>query len=179
MIQLRPTIVTSLLTAALLCAPDVGHRVFAETLLLPGMQAEANDKTVKEILAVFERAEQAVKNRDIEGVMALYSKQYDYHGLKKSDIRKIWVNLFDNYKEIDSTHLFSRIASAGPGEAVEVTCSGGVRAVSTTSKLRIPLDSWYDEIHYLEKEDGSWKIRGNRGESSKVLPFGTAPHPLF
>jgi ketosteroid isomerase-like protein len=179
MIRLWPSTVTGIITAALLCAPNIGSGVFAETRLLPGMQAEANDKTVKEILAVFERAEQAVKNHDLEGVMAVYSKRYNYHGLKKPDIRKIWTNLFDNYKEIESTHLFSRIVPAGAGDIIEVTCSGGVRGVSKTGNLRVPIDSWYDEIHYMTKEDGTWKIRGNLGDAQTVLPFGTAPHPLF
>jgi hypothetical protein len=179
MMRRWPATVISLFTAALLCAPGIGPRVSAETLLLPGTQEEANDKTVKEMLAVFERADQAVRNRDIEGVMAVYSKQYNYHGLKKPDIRKVWMDLFDNYKEIESTHLFSRIVSVGPGDAVEITCSGGVRAVSKISNLRVPIDSWYGEVHYMVKEDGTWKIRGNLGDAQTVLPFGTAPHPLF
>ena len=177
--RLRPAITISLFSATLLCAPNVMPVVFAETLLLPGTQAEADDKAVKELLAVFARAEQAVKNRDIEGVMALYSTQYNYHGLKQPDIRKIWTNLFDNYKEIESTHLFSRIVAVGPGKSVEITCSGGVRAVSKTGNLRVPIDSWYGEVHYMVREDGAWKIRGNLGDVQTVLPFGTAPHPLF
>lgn len=179
MTRLRPALVISLISATFFCAPNVTTGVFAETHLLPGTQAEADDKTVKELLAVFERAEQAVKNRDIEGVMAVYSKQYDYHGLKKPDIRKIWANLFDSYKEIESTHLFSRIVSVGPGGSVEITCSGGVRGVSKTGNLRVPIDSWYGEVHYMVREDGTWKIRGNLGDAQTVLPFGTAPHPLF
>lgn len=175
MTRMWPAIVSSLLVAILCCVPPV----FAETLLLPGMQPEAKEQTVKEILAVFERAEQAVKNRDIEGVMALYSKQYNYHGLKRADVRKLWMDLFEHYKQIESTHLFSRIVPAGAGDIIEITCSGGVRAVSTNSNLRVPIDSWYGEIHYLVKEDGTWKIRGNVGDVQTVLPFGTAPHPLF
>jgi len=177
--RLRPALVISLLATAFCCAPNVMPQAVAETLLLPGTEAEADEKTVKELLAVFERADQAVKNRDIEGVMALYSKQYNYHGLKKPDIRKIWADLFDNYKEIESTHLFSRIVPVGPGESVEITCSGGVRAVSKISNLRVPIDSWYGEVHYMVKENGTWKIRGNLGDVQTILPFGTAPHPLF
>jgi len=179
MMRRRPAIAIGLITAALVCAPDAVSPVLAETLLLPGTQAEASEKIVKEILAVFERADKAVKNRDIEGVMAVYSKQYNNHGLKKSDIREIWMDLFDNYKEIESTHLFSRIVSVGPGDAVEITCSGGVRAVSKISNLRVPIDSWYGEVHFMVREDGTWKIRGNLGDVQTVLPFGTAPHPLF
>jgi len=51
--------------------------------------------------------------------------------------------------------------------------------VSDTTQLRVPLDSWYGEIHYLAQEDGTWRIRGNVGESPAVLPFGTALYPLF
>ena len=179
MIRRRQAISAGLMTAALVCTPDAAPRVLADTRLLPGTQAEASDKTVKEILTVFERADQAVRNRDIEGVMAVYSKQYNYHGLKQSDIRKIWMDLFDNYKDIESTHLFSRIVPVGPGGSVEITCSGDVRAVSKISNLRVPIDSWYGEVHYMVKEDGIWKIRGNLGDVQAVLPFGTAPHPLF
>ncbi|HSF66250.1 MAG TPA: hypothetical protein VLA67_02360 [Nitrospiraceae bacterium] len=30
-----------------------------------------------------------------------------------------------------------------------------------------------------EDQGGVWRIRGNAGETPRVLPFGTAPHPLF
>jgi hypothetical protein len=46
--------------------------------------------------------------------------------------------------------------------------------------LRSPIDSWYEEIHYLRKENGRWRIVSNMGgESVPVLQFGVAPHPLF
>ncbi|HEX9742378.1 MAG TPA: hypothetical protein VGA17_06270 [Nitrospiraceae bacterium] len=177
-----PALAIRLMAAALFCLADNLPPGFAETRLLPGIQAEADEQTVKELLAVFERADKAVRNRDLEGVMAVYSKQYNYHGLKKSDIRKVWMDLFDSYEDIDSTHLFSRISrivSVGPGDNVEITCSGSVHAVSKISRLRVPIDSWYGEVHYMVKEDGTWKIRGNLGDIQTVLPFGTAPHPLF
>ena len=28
-------------------------------------------------------------------------------------------------------------------------------------------------------EDGQWRIRGNVGDSPRLMPFGTSPHPLF
>jgi hypothetical protein len=174
MMRRRPALAILLIAAALFISE--WRQAPAGTILLPGTQAETDENTVKELLAVFERADQAVKNRDIEGVMALYSRQYNYHGLKQPEIRKIWANLFDNYREIESTHLFSRIVSVGPGGSVEITCSGGVRG---TGNLRVPIDSWYGEVHYMVREDGTWKIRGNLGDAQTVLPFGTAPHPLF
>jgi ketosteroid isomerase-like protein len=179
MTRWRPAVALGLMTAALALTAGSLPPAGAGTVLVPGAQAETDEKTVTELLAVFDQAEQAVKTRDLDGVMALYSEKYNYHGLKKSDIRKIWKDLFDNYKDIESTHLFTRIVSVGPGGSVEITCSGNVRAVSKTGNLRVPVDSWYGEVHYLVKEGGAWKIRGNLGDVQTVLPFGTAPHPLF
>lgn len=160
----------------------VGLGTAQAKIVVPANAAiETDDATVTSVVAMFERAEQAVKAHDLETLLSLYSSQYNYHGLKKDDVRKIWKGLFDEYKEIASTHLFSKIAKVGSGSqaVVEVTCTGHLWAVSKTSKLYVPIDSWHEEVHFLVFEDGAWRIRGNVGESPRVLPFGTAPHPLF
>lgn len=131
--------------------------------------------------SVTEVDEATVKAHDLEKVMAVYSPQYNYHGLKKNDLRKIWKELFDEYQEIAGTHLFTKMSKVGSGRdaVLEVTCTGHLWARSKTSGLYVPIDSWHEEVHYLGLEDGTWRIRGNVGESPRVLPFGTAPHPLF
>ena len=153
-----------------------------KTQLLPGGIQEVDPDTLKELLSTFEQAEQALKTRDLDGIMALYSDDYLYHGLKKVDVRKIWKQLFDHYKELEDFHTFSIIRTGGsPGKlAVEMTCSGVIWGTSKDTTLRSPVDSWYEEIHYLRKENGRWRIVGNMGgESIPVLQFGVAPHPLF
>ncbi|MBX3327732.1 MAG: hypothetical protein KF682_17695, partial [Nitrospira sp.] len=79
------------------------------------------------------------------------------------------------------THLFTKMTKVGAGRdaVLETTCTGHLWARSKTSGLYVPIDSWYEEIHYLVHEEGAWRLRGNLGESPRVLPFGTAPHPLF
>lgn len=146
-----------------------------------GSVIEVDQATLKAVLGAFEQAEEAIKAHDLDKVMGMYSSHYNYHGLKKDDIRKIWKELFDEYQEIASTHLFTKIAKVGAGRdaVLEVTCTGHLWAKSKTSGLYVPIDSWYEEIHYLVLEDGAWRLRGNLGESPRVLPFGTAPHPLF
>ena len=146
-----------------------------------GSVIEVDGATLKAVVGTFEQAEEAIKSHDLEKVMAIYSAQYNYHGLKKDDLWKIWKELFDEYQEIASTHLFTKMAKVGSGRdaVLEVTCTGHLWARSKTSGLYVPIDSWYEEIHYLVLEDGAWRIRGNVGESPRVLPFGTAPHPLF
>lgn len=153
-----------------------------KTQLLPGGIQEVDSETLKELLSTFEKAEQAMQARDLDAIMALYSDEYVYHGLKKADVRKIWKQLFDNYKELESVHTFSVVRMAGTGGKLiaEMTCSGVVWGTSKETTLRSPVDSWYEEIHYLRKENGRWRIVGNMGgESIPVLQFGVAPHPLF
>ncbi len=149
--------------------------------ILPGTTLEADEETVKAILATFERAEEALKARDIDGIMAVYSNDYNYHGLSKADVRRIWESLFANHRDLSTTHLFSRIIVTGPKNALiaEVTCNGVLLARSEVMVGKTAIDSWYGEIHYLGKENGAWRIRGNSGERARALQFGTAPHPLF
>jgi hypothetical protein len=144
-------------------------------------EIEVDVATLKAVVGAFDQAEEAIKAHDLEKVMAIYSPEYNYHGLKKDDIRKIWKDLFDEYQEIASTHLFTKMAKVGSGRdaVLEVTCTGHLWARSKTTGLYVPIDSWYEEVHYLVFEDGTWRLRGNVGESPRVLPFGTAPHPLF
>jgi hypothetical protein len=155
--------------------------VQAKIVVPPGSVIEVDEATVSAVVSLFERAEQAIKAHDLEMVMAVYSSQYNYHGLKKDDIRKVWKELFDEYGEIASTHLLTKFTKVGSGSnaVLEVTCTGHLWAVSKTSGLYVPIDSWHEEVHYLVLEGDGWRIRGNVGESPRVLPFGTAPHPLF
>ncbi len=153
----------------------------AEMQVLPGAAADLDQATVNDVLATFQRAEKALHARDVDGMMALYSEQYDYHGLKKADMRKVWTNLFDEFQELSDTHHFSRFIKVGSGAKtiIEVTCTGSLSGLSKTSGLRVPIDSWYEEVHYMTFEDGQWRIRGNVGDAPRVMPFGTSPHPLF
>ena len=68
---------------------------------------------------------------------------------------------------------------SGSNAIIEMTCTGSVSGLSKTSGLRVPIDSWHEEVHYLTGEGGVWRIRGNAGDRLRILSFGTAPHPLF
>lgn len=173
--------VTALFMCFSLALTGSGDMAQAKIVVPAGSVIEVDEATVKSVVAVFERAEQAVKAHDLDTVMAVYSQQYNYHGLKKDDIRKVWKDLFDEYQEIASTHLLSKFAKVGSGSqtVLEVTCTGHLWARSKTSGLYVPIDSWHEEVHYLVMEEGVWRIRGNLGDVPHMLPFGTSPHPLF
>ena len=153
----------------------------ATTSIQKSAVVEVDQATVNQILDVFHKAESAIAREDLDGIMALYATQYNYHGLKQADIRKVWFDLFEEYRDLSEVHFFVKIATVGSGSnaIIEVTCTGSLSGRSKTSGLRVPIDSWYEEVHYLTLEGGVWRIRGNAGDTPRVLPFGTAPHPLF
>jgi hypothetical protein len=158
-----------------------GTTGYADTLLQTGAVVEVDRTTVNQIMDVFHKADAAIAVGNLDGVMALHATQYNYHGLKQADIGRIWSDLFKEYRDLRGVHFFSKIAKVGSGSnaIVEVTCTGSLSGLSKTSGLRVPIDSWYEEVHFLTLEGGAWRIRGNAGETPRVLPFGTAPHPLF
>jgi hypothetical protein len=153
----------------------------ATTSIQKSAVVEVDQATVNQILDVFHKAESAIDRGDLDGIMALYATQYNYHGLKQADVRKIWFDLFEEYRDLSDVHFFSKITKVGSGSnaIIEITCTGNLSGFSKTSGLRVPIDSWYEEVHDLTLEGGVWHIRGNAGDRPRVLPFGTAPHPLF
>jgi len=156
--------------------------VIAKTQVISTTEQEVDRETMGELLAVFEQAERAMQSHDLDGIMGIYADQYAYHGLKKSDIEAIWSKLFEHYKELESVHTFSAIRRGGSvGKfTVEITCTGVIWGTSKQTSLRTPIDSWYEEIHYLTKENGRWQIIGHAGgEVEPPIQFGIAPHPLF
>jgi hypothetical protein len=94
------------LVGGLLMVTLTGSPATAEMQLLPGAAADLDQATVDEVLATFRQAEQALRAGDVDGIMALYSEQYNYHGLKKTDMRKVWINLFDEFRELSDTPSF-------------------------------------------------------------------------
>lgn len=153
----------------------------AEVQMLHESSPELDKATIETVMTMFRHADEALQARDVDGLMGIYSEQYNYHGLKKADMRKIWNNLFDEFKELSNVHHLSRFAKVGSGSQtiVEVTCTGNLSGLSKTGGLRVPIDSWYEEVHYLTFEDGQWRIRGNIDDQPRIMPFGTSPHPLF
>ena len=157
------------------------------TLLVEGKKITGQKRlpghsVVTGLLASFERAESALKKEDIDALMQFYAPSYDYHGLKEDDVRRIWGEVFQHYKALESLHLFSDIKVSQVNNVLraEVTCTGGLYGTDEHSGDRVTLDSWFREVHYLVKEGDAWRFLGNAGEVPAGAPFASAPHhPLF
>jgi hypothetical protein len=160
--------------------PDatVSHR--SRTVMDPA--AIRADPLVQGIIASFDRAERALQQQDLPSMMEFYAPSYNYHGLRVDAVHRIWGEVFEHYRELSSTHLFSAINVIGEGNdlRVEVTCTGGLYGTEVATKKRITLDSWFQEVHFLVKEKDGWRFLGNKGDAPTATPFSSSPHhPLF
>lgn len=147
-----------------------------------GGAAAAADPLVAELISAFDRTEHAVKKQDLEGLLRLYAPTFNYHGLTVDGVRRIWGEVFEYYRAVSSTHLFSDIKIIHEKGQVhaEVACTGGLYGTDRKTGKAITLDSWFREVHYLVKEEGQWRLLGNRGDAPTSLPFSSVPHhPLF
>ena len=148
----------------------------------PGVGADADQPIIKELVAAFNEAEKAVKKADLDTLMKFYATTYNYHGLKRSDVRRVWEEVFLHYRDISSSHLFTElklVQTEGAGKAY-VTCTGGLYGTEIQTGKPIIIDSWVREVHYLVKEEGRWRFLGNAGVAAGHVPMGSAPHhPLF
>ena len=144
--------------------------------------ADADRAVALELAAAFDRAEKAVQHGDLESLMLFYEKDYNYHGLKRSDVHRVWAEVFSHYREINSTHLFTelKVVHAGSVTKAFVTCTGGLYGTDKESGKPVTIDSWVGEVHYLVKEGNAWKFLGNVGGALADVPATSAPHhPLF
>ncbi|MDH4155585.1 MAG: hypothetical protein OEV01_17575 [Nitrospira sp.] len=163
-------------------------QVLPETVLLvegkkiSGHKSLLRHPVVKGVVAAFERAESALVKEDVDALMQFYASTYDYHGLKAADVRRVWGEVFEHYKALESLHLFSdiKVLNVDGKLRVEVTCTGGLYGTDEQSGKRVTLDSWFREVHYLVKDGENWRFLGNAGDVPAAAPFASAPHhPLF
>lgn len=156
--------------------------VTREGQTIRGAKAVQADPTVKEVLLAFQRAERALENQDRPSLMQFYASDYNYHGLHLADVERIWGEVFDHYRALSSTHLFSdmKVLQSEEGTRVELTCTGGLYGTELQSGARVTLDSWFQEVHYLVRDKQGWRFLGNRGNAPRSAPFSSSPHhPLF
>jgi hypothetical protein len=171
-----------LMLAGMLLVSQCHHPVpsSAAVEIAPGSALPAD--VVKELVAAFDRAEAAVQHADLDALMPFYEQGYNYHGLKRSDVRRIWTEVFSHYGEITSRHVFTELKLVRDGSRTKayVTCTGGLYGIDKGSGKPVTIDSWTGEVHHLVKGEGTWKFLGNVGEALPEVPATSAPHhPLF
>jgi len=180
----RVSIVTIVILAVLFITPRWHHPAPAAAVVeaAAGTVSKADQAALNEIVASFDRAESAVQQQELDVLMDFYAKAYNYHGLKWSDVRRVWSEVFTHYGQLTSKHVFTglKLVRDDGFKKAYVTCTGGLYGIEKRTGKPITIDSWVQEVHYLVKEKGGWKFLGNAGGTSLSAPPASAPHhPLF
>jgi hypothetical protein len=147
-----------------------------------GAVRAADPLVVKELISAFDRAEAAVHAGDVDVLMPFYANAYNYHGLKRPDVRRVWEEVFTHYRTVSSRHMFTdlTVEQAGAMRKISVTCTGGLYGIDRQTGKPITIDSWVSEVHRLIYEEGAWRFLGNASGTASSAPVGSAPHhPLF
>ena len=150
--------------------------------IAPGAVAETDGKIANELVAAFDQAEAAVQHADLDALMLFYEKAYNYHGLKRPDVQRVWTEVFSHYGQLRSRHVFTelKVVQSGLVKKAYVTCTGGLYGTEKESGKPITIDSWASEVHHLVRQKEGWKFLGNVGGVPLSAPPTSAPHhPLF
>ena len=145
-----------------------------------GAEIHADAETVDHIVAAFNRAEDAIGEKDLDALIMVYSEHYRYQDLTKADMRTIWKGFFEQYDRVTTLHAFSRIiVTPGKSPTAQITCTGALWATLDRTDQRVNLSSWAGDVHYLMYEHGAWRIIGQGRNAPHRPEFGHAPPPLF
>jgi hypothetical protein len=151
------------------------------TIIGASADIQTDQRTVDELMLTFHKADEALRRQDLDALMSIYSKSYNYHGIDKIELRNIWQDFFKQYRDFSNTHVFSKIVvdEKKTPPTAEITCTGSIWAVSKLTGRRVNIDSWYGDVHHLLYEDGAWRIQGHAWEAPRNTRYVLSPHPFF
>lgn len=157
-----------------------GAPAFGALRVDTGAALQADAETVRQIEGVFNLAEKAIGEKDLDALMTVYAEDYRYQDLTKADMRTIWKGFFTHYDRVATLHSFSRIVvTPGKSPTAQITCTGALWATSDGNDQRVNLSSWAGDVHHLIYEHGAWRIVGQGRNAPNRPEFGQAPPPLF
>jgi hypothetical protein len=140
-------------------------------------QMNADKKTLNEFTTFYEKIEQALAEEDVDKMMAFYAEDYLHHGITKKQLKFMWLEVFSNFADLYSVHVFTKITVHGD-DAILV-CTGGLFGIAKAGEDYTTVDQWVTQPHWLTKANGEWKMIGGathqsprkRGQKLELHPF--------
>lgn len=141
------------------------------------------DDVAKDIKQFFYDAEKAIRDKNLDALMSLYSNSYSNGPHDKESIERVWKYVFDRFDKLYTKHNMRFLTSSSPeGSAMIIRCSGILMGTpkGEAEAYSIALDHWINNDHVLAKEaDGKWRIVGTAGKEQRRFGFDKPIHPLF
>ncbi len=142
-------------------------------------KTNADEGTVQEFEAFYEQIEMALADEDIDRIMSFYAEDYLHHGITKKQLKFMWLEIFSEFSDLYSVHIFSRIDVHG-GDAILV-CTGVLLGIPLEGGDYQTVDRWVNQNHWLTKVDGEWRMIGGATHESPTARGSRKLelHPLF
>lgn len=174
----RGMIATILLLLLAVATGPVSTAV-AEIQLSRPDRTNADAMTLAEFEAFYDEIEKALAAEDIDQVMSFYAEDYLHYGITKKQLKFMWLEIFGEYSDLYSVHIFSRIDAHGDDSIL--VCTGALLGIPEEGGDYEAVDRWVSQNHWLTKVDGEWKmIGGATHERSATKGSGRLEiHPLF
>lgn len=174
---MKLTYVAAGLLAFLLVLPGSVSSASAESQFPKASKTNADAKTTEEFRAFYEEVEKALAAEDVGRIMSFYSDDYLHHGITKKQLKFMWLEVFSNFDDLYSVHVFTKINVHG-NDAILV-CTGGLFGIANKGEDYITVDHWLTAPHWVTRIDGKWKIIGGathkapvkRGSKLELHPF--------
>jgi ketosteroid isomerase-like protein len=164
--------------ALALVVPFPASRATAEVQFPKAGQSNADEKTIAEFQAFYDRIEEALKAEDIDRLMSFYAEDYLHHGITKKQLKFMWLEILSTYADLYSVHVFTKITVAG-NDAILV-CTGALFGIETEGGDYQTVDRWVTQNHWLTKVGGDWKMIGGAAHQGPAGRGGKLElHPLF
>ena len=169
--------VAAALLALYLVLPGSVSTALAELQFPKSSKTNADAKATEEFRSFYEELEAALLAEDIGKIMSFYSDEYQHHGITKKQLKFMWLEVFSNFDDLYSVHVFTKITVHG--EDAILVCTGGLFGIAKEGEDYITVDNWVTAPHWLTKTDGKWKIIGGathkapvkRGSKLELHPF--------
>ena len=144
----------------------------------PG-KTDAAPATLTEFEGFYAQIEAALAAEDIDRMMGFYAEDYLHHGITKKQLKFMWLEIFGEFSELYSVHIFSRIDVHG-SDAILV-CTGALLGVPPEGGDYQAVDRWVNVNHWLTKVGGAWKMIGGATQETPARPGSRRLelHPLF
>jgi len=154
-------------------------RAGAEIQLPKPEKSNAPAATLEEFEDFYAQIEAALAAEDINRMMGFYAEDYLHHGITKKQLKFMWLEIFSEFSDLYSVHIFSRIDVHG-NDAILV-CTGALLGVPPAGGDYQAVDRWVNVNHWLTKVGGEWKMIGGATQETPATPGSRRLelHPLF
>jgi len=142
-------------------------------------KTNADEGTVREFADFYEQIEAALTSEDIDRIMSFYAEDYLHHGITKKQLKFMWLEIFSEFSDLYSVHIFTRVDVHG-GDAILV-CTGALLGIPPEGGDYQTVDRWVSQNHWLTKVDGQWRMIGGATHESPISRGSRKLelHPLF